>query len=103
MKKNLVLKSALALSLASPLLASAESQLVNTGSAVARLDFRVIVPRVLFLGVGAGADAATPGNNADVSTVTFDFTNNPAAVGTGGAAAVISGNVVPVRVIGNNG
>jgi hypothetical protein len=103
-KTSLLLKSTLALALATPLLASAESQLITgAGSAVARLDFRVIVPRVLFLGVGTGAAAATPANNASIDTVTFDYTTNPAAVGTGAAAGAITGNVVPVRVVGNNG
>ncbi|WP_300649033.1 hypothetical protein [Hydrogenophaga sp.] len=103
MNKSLLLKTTLAVAMATPLLASAESQLITapTGSAVARLDFRVIVPRVLFLGVGTGAGGVV--NNTTVDTVTFDYTTNAAAVGTGAAAAVISGAVVPVRVIGNNG
>lgn len=103
MKKALLLKTTLALALTSPLLASAESQLVVGGSsaATARLEFRVIVPRVLFLGVGTGAGGLS--TDGTVDTVTFDFTTNPAAVGAGTAAAAITGNVVPVRVIGNNG
>lgn len=101
-KSSLILKSALALALATPLLASAESQLViGSGTATARLDFRVVVPRVLFLGVGTGAAALA--NNTNVDTVTFDYTTNPAALGTGTAAGVITGSVVPVRVVGNNG
>ena len=102
MKKHLLLKSALALALATPLLASAESQLtIGAGSAAARLDFRVVVPRVLFLAVGTGA--AGLANNTTIDTVTFDYTTNPAAIGTGAAAGAITGNVVPVRVLGNNG
>ncbi|MBT9463762.1 MAG: hypothetical protein IV113_07020 [Hydrogenophaga sp.] len=99
----MLLKTTLALALATPLLASAESQLIvgGTASAVARLDFRVVVPRVLFLGVGAGAGSLA--DNATIDTVTFDYTTNPAAVGTGAAAGAITGNVVPVRVVGNNG
>ncbi len=94
MKKALLLKSALALALATPLLASAESQLVTgAGSATARLDFRVVVPRILFLAVGTGSGAFA--TNTTIDTVTFDYTGNPAAVGTGA--------VVPVRVVGNNG
>lgn len=103
--KKALLKTTLALALATPLLASAESQLITTptGNAVARLDFRVIVPRVLFLGVGTGA--AGLANNTTIDTVTFDYSTNPAAVGTGvaGVAGVITGAVVPVRVVGNNG
>ena len=99
MKKSLLLKSTLALALATPLMASAESQLtVGTGSAVARLDFRVIVPRILFLGVGTGA--ATLATNTTIDTVTFDFTATPTAVGNGTAVASAP---VPVRVFGNNG
>ena len=102
MNKSLILKSAIALALAAPLLASAESQLViGTGSATADLNFRVVVPRVLFLGVGTGA--AGLATNTTEDTVTFDYTTNAAALGTGAAAGVITGNVVPVRVVGNNG
>ena len=102
MKKALLLKTALALALATPLLASAESQLtIGAGAAAARLDFRVVIPRVLFLAVGSGATGLT--NNATIDTVTFDYTTNPAALGTGAAAGAVSGNVVPVRVLGNNG
>jgi hypothetical protein len=103
-KKALLLKSTLALALATPLLASAESQLVNgAGSATARLDFRVIIPRVLFLGVGAGS--ATLANNPGIDLVSFDYTNNPSDVGGGVTAPALltSGAVVPVRVVGNNG
>lgn len=101
-KSSLILKSALALALATPLLASAESQLViGAGSASADLDFRIVVPRVLFLGVGTGAAGLT--TNATIDTVTFDYSSNPAALGTGAAAGVVTGNVVPVRVVGNNG
>lgn len=102
MNKSLILKSAIALALAAPLLASAESQLViGTGNATADLNFRVVVPRVLFLGVGTGS--TTLANNTTENTVTFDYSTNAAALGTGAAAAVITGNVVPVRVVGNNG
>jgi hypothetical protein len=102
MKKALLLKTALAVALAAPLLASAESQLtVGAGAASARLDFRVVIPRVLFLAVGTGA--AGLATNTFTDTVTFDYTTNPAAVGTGAAAGAITGNVVPVRVLGNNG
>lgn len=101
-RTHLFVKTAVALAMAVPMFASAESQLViGTGSASARLDFRVIVPRVLFLGVGTGAAAV--GNNTTVDTVTFDYSGNPADLGTGTAANTITGNVVPVRVVGNAG
>lgn len=103
MKKShsaLFVKSAFAMALAVPMLASAESSYVtgsatSTPGAQADLDFRIIIPKVLLLQVGS--------NDANVNLVTFDYTNNPAAVGTGAAASNITGNVVPVRVIGNNG
>ncbi len=104
MKLNLITKSAIALMLATPLLASAESQLVNgAGAAAARLNFRVIIPRVLFLGVGTGAAVTPLATNAAIDMVTFDYSLNPNDVGTGLAAGAITGNVVPVRVFGNNG
>lgn len=104
MKKSIFLKSAIALALAAPLLASAESQLtIGAGAAAARLDFRVVIPRVLFLAVGTGSAALA--TNINVDTVTFDYTANPADVGAGAAAVAgsITGNVVPVRALGNNG
>lgn len=103
MSKKLVLKSLAALMLATPLLASAESQLtVGAGSAAAKLNFQIVIPRVLFLGVGTGS--ATPlATNATVDTVTFDYSSNALDVGTGAAASTITGAVVPVRVFGNNG
>lgn len=110
MKKSLLLKTVLALAAASPLMAAAESQLtIGAGNAVARLDLRVVIPRVLFLGVGTGA--ATPlATNATINEVTFDFTGNPLDVGTTAAAGSITNNgpspaggSVPVRVFGNDG
>lgn len=110
MKKSLLIKSVLALAAASPLLASAESQLTTgAGSATARLDLRVVIPRVLFLGVGTGA--ATPlATNPAIDAITFDFSTNPLDVGTTLAAGSITntgptpaGSTVPVRVFGNDG
>lgn len=79
----------------------------GAGSAAAELDFRVILPRVLFLGVGTGAGALAA--NATIDQLVFDYTTNGAAIGTGVAAAGISNsaafalNAIPVRVLGNNG
>lgn len=109
MKKALLIKTAVAVVLTTPMLSMAESQLVvgASGSATARLNVRVVIPRVLFLGVGAGAGALNDplANNTGINEVVFDYTNNPQAVGTGaaGTAATITGAVVPVRVVGNNG
>jgi hypothetical protein len=106
MHNKLLVKSAMALALAAPLLVSAES-VVSTGAgaltASARLDFRIIIPKVLFLAVGSGAAGATLTANPTIDLVTFDYTTNAAAVGTGAVAGAITGNVVPVRVVGNNG
>lgn len=109
MKRNLLLKSALALAIASPLMASAESSLATGGgSAVARLDLQVVIPSVLFLGVGTGADNASI-SNGTIDTVIFDYTTNADQVGLATPAANIgnsltgNGSAMPVRVFGNNG
>lgn len=110
MKRNLLLKTALALAIASPLMASAESQLSTgsgSGSASARLDFQVIIPATLYLGVGRGSSQVGDVNGT-VDTVIFDFTNNADQVGIAGAVAANAYNTftgidtaVPVRVFGN--
>jgi hypothetical protein len=105
-KANLFIQSALVLAMAAPMLASAESDISVVAapaaiSAAARLDFRVVIPRVLYLAVGTGSTVLA--DNAAVDDVTFDYTLNPAAIGTGAPATTITGNVVPVRVLGNNG
>jgi hypothetical protein len=109
--KKLLLASALGLMGLASTGAHADSQLVvGAGSAAARLDFRVVIPRVLFLGVGTGATAATPATVNTVDRISFDYSTNAAAVGTGAAAASITntgpvpaGATLPVKVIGNNG
>ncbi|HSX95764.1 MAG TPA: hypothetical protein VLG41_22740 [Hydrogenophaga sp.] len=112
MKRNLLLKTTLALAIASPLMASAESQLTTGGgSAVARLNLEVIIPSVLFLGVGTGSDL-TNTSNSNADTLTFDYTTNADQVGIPGSPAAdirdtnggFPGNgQIPVRVFGNNG
>ena len=106
--KTLILQAAVALAVAGPLLAHAESQF-TTGAgtpitASAKLDFQIIIPKVLFLQVGTGTNMAT---NAAVNQIAFTV---PAA--NVGDASVISatagsgdlGNgTVTARVIGNNG
>jgi hypothetical protein len=110
-KRNLLLKTALALAIASPLMASAESQLTTGGgSAVARLNLEVVIPSVLFLGVGTGSDL-TNESNTTIDTLTFDYTANAEQVGIAGSPAAniydtggFPGNgQIPVRVFGNNG
>lgn len=98
--KNLS-KLALAVAVAFPMMASAESNFVTgasttTPGAQARLDFQVTIPKVLYLQVGTGTYFT---NVATVNGVTFTV---PAAnVGDGGAIAGSAS--VPVRVVGNNG
>ena len=102
MKKSyiaLLAQSAVALSLAAPMLASAESQLtVGSGQADARLNFSVIIPRVLFLGVGTGS--ASLASSGTIDTLTFDYSGAAADVGSGVDSAPQG---VSVRVLGNNG
>jgi hypothetical protein len=91
--------SALALALAAPLMASAESTLtIGSGNATARLNFSVIIPRILYLGVGTGAP--TLSNNGTVDTLTFDYSAAPLDVGSGTDSAAQD---VTVRVLGNDG
>ncbi len=104
------LASVIALTLGSLVAATAQAEstfVTGTGSAAADLKFKIVIPRVLFLGVGTGA--ATLATNTAKDTLTFDYTNNASAVGTGVAAASITndgafvGSVVPVKVFGNGG
>lgn len=98
--KSLMLKTALALAVASPLMASAESQLVTgSGNASANLKLQVVVPRVLFFAVGTGANTSPFQSNTTVDTVSFDYTGNPLDVGNG----ISSLSDVSVRLFGNNG
>jgi hypothetical protein len=101
-------KFALALTAAAtlfvPTLSQAESDIVSgAGNASAKLDFRVTIPRVLYLRVGAGSLA----DDATVNLI--DFTVPAGAVGNGApvAATVASGDLgngaVTVRLFGNNG
>lgn len=94
---------AAALLAAAPLAAQAESDF-DTGNgtpltASANLDFRVTIPKVLLLQVGA--------DDASISTIEFDMTGAPTTVGNGTAVAGTGGNEgggrVTARVLGNNG
>lgn len=102
MKKSytsLFVKSAVALAMAAPMLASAESQLVvGAGTAAADLNFRVVIPRVLFLAVGTGN--ASLASNTTKDELEFNYSSNPADVGSGADTAAQG---VSVRVLGNNG
>ncbi len=93
--------------LGAPMLAHAESD-VTTGAgaltATAKLDFKITIPKVLFLQVGTGTLFT------DVTTVDLiDFVVPAASVGNGTAiaATLASGDggngIVTARVFGNNG
>lgn len=98
MKKALLLKSALALALVSPLMASAESQLVTSGSATARLNLRVVIPGFIALKVGSGAILS---NTNTIDLVEFALTEPQ--VNVDGTVAATSGGVVPVQLLSNIG
>lgn len=98
---NLLKASLLATALAStPLVVHAESDFVDgAGDASARLDFRVTIPRVLFLQVGT--DAA---GSAGVDLI--QFSPSASALGTGpvsGTGGPANDGSVTAKVLGNNG
>jgi hypothetical protein len=107
MKKHILIIALSLLSLVSMSARAESNVVVGAGTAAARLDFRVVLPRVLFLGVGTGAAGTVA--NATVDRLIFDYTTNGAAVGTGAVAGSITNtggfalNAIPVRVLGNNG
>ena len=100
--------AALAVGLAWPLMASAESQFVTGAgtpiTASAHVDFQITIPKVLFLQVGTGTAYA---NNATINLLAFAV---PAAnVGDSSVITATAGSgdlgngVVTAKVIGNNG
>ncbi|MCY7319232.1 MAG: hypothetical protein LH617_10995 [Ramlibacter sp.] len=105
MKKLSLIAAAVAI-LATPLSALAESD-VNTvagpnSTASAKLDFTVVIPRVLFLQVGTGTNLA---DNTAVDLLTF--TVPAASLGNGidivPTSPTVTAGAVTVRVFGNNG
>ena len=100
------LRTAVALAVALPLVANAESTF-TTGAgtpitAAARLDFQITIPKTLFLRVGTGTLNAT---NATIDLIQFtvpaaNVGNGTAVAGTGGD---LTGGTVTAQVIGNNG
>ncbi|MBB1059955.1 hypothetical protein [Marilutibacter spongiae] len=83
-----------------PLAAQAESNSVSSGSATARLDFQITVPRILMLRVGT--------DDSTVNLIDFNVTAAQLqTLGTPVAATAASGNVgngtVTATVKGNNG
>jgi hypothetical protein len=108
MKTNLLKAAVLAALVAAPMMASAESNFTTgAGSPItasAKLDFQIVIPKILFLQVGTGTNMAA---NATVNQIAFSV---PAAnVGDGSVISATAGSgdlgngVVTARVIGNNG
>lgn len=93
--RNVILKSAVALAIAVPLLAQAESSTVTGAGALstpARLDFSITIPKVLFLRVGTGGLYGA----ASVGTINLiDFQVPVANIGDGSsiAATALSGDL----------
>jgi hypothetical protein len=103
-----VLAAAIAVPLAVPFMAHAESS-IATGVASplptsARLDFKITVPKVIYLRVGTGINLAA---NGTIDLI--DFTVPAASLGNGTAIAAsaasgdLTNGAVTARVIGNNG
>jgi hypothetical protein len=107
--KNFLLIAAAAAALA-PFASQAESNFVTvangstTPPAVAKLNFKIVVPKVLFLQVGAGSSMATLGT---VNTVEFNVPGASIGSGPVGGVAGTGGDLanggVTVRVLGNSG
>lgn len=98
MKAKNLSKIALAVALAVPAIAAAESQwVVGPGNASANLDFQITIPRILYFQIGAGAFGT---NNGVVTSMTATV---PAANLGDGTPVSFAPALVPVRVVGNNG
>ncbi|MCW5591190.1 MAG: hypothetical protein KIS74_03740 [Burkholderiales bacterium] len=99
MKASNLTKIALAVALAVPTLAAAESNFQSGAtplSASAKLNIQVTIPKILFLKVGTGT---FPNNNAAVDTVSISV---PAA-NVGDGTPVNAAATVAVQVRGNGG
>ncbi len=84
--------------------ASAESTLTTgAGASADDLNFRVVIPRVLYMALGSGSATNPLVTNTTVNRATFNYSANPQAIGTGAAAATMTGRTVRARVYGNNG
>jgi len=87
-----------------PMMANAESQFstaAGPNSVSAKLDFQVIIPRILYLRVGTGTNLA---NNINVDMITFSV--NGANVGDNSVVAGAGGDLAPgvtARVVANAG
>jgi len=106
--RNLLLKSTVALALAAPLGAAAESNFTSgAGSPItasARLDFQITIPKVLFLQVGTGAFM---GASATVNQIAFTVPaanlGDTSVIGATAGSGDLGNGMVTARVVGNNG
>lgn len=101
MKSSKLTKLALALALATPLFASATSDITTGAGALAatgNLDFRVIIPKFLFLQVGTGTLMAD-----DLASIDMVEFNVPLASLGAGPIAQTSPASITARLRGNNG
>jgi hypothetical protein len=108
MKTNsLMIKTAVALALAAPMLANAESQF-STGAgaqtATAHLDFQITIPKVLFLQVGTGTLNTTVATvNQIAFTVPGANLGDSSVIGATAGSGDLGNGTVTAKVIGNNG
>ena len=84
--------------------ARAESTFISgAGTATARLNFSIVIPKFVFLQVGTGTSLATLGT---IDTILFDMTPSVTSIGNGVAQAGTGGDLlagsVTARVLGNN-
>lgn len=107
LRKNL-LKAAVAIAVAAPLFANAESAF-TTGAgtpitASAHLDFQIVIPKILFLQVGTGTNMAA---NAAINLISFTVpavnVGDSTVIAASAASGDLGNGVVTARVIGNNG
>src|SRR5262245_50276875 len=106
--RNLILKSAVALAVAFPMLASAESNFTTgAGSPItasAKLDFQITIPKVLFLQVGTGTNMAA---NATVNQIAFTVpaanVGDASVINATAGSGDLGNGVVTAKVVGNNG
>lgn len=113
MSKKMILRAALAaiaLAAAAPTVLAESAFVTGAGSApltaTARLDFRIVVPNVLYLRVGTGTDVA---NNATINELLYNVPaaalgNGASVFATGGDRDLVNpGSSVTARVFSNNG
>ncbi|MFO1322829.1 MAG: hypothetical protein U1F15_02090 [Burkholderiales bacterium] len=85
--------------------ARAESNFVNgAGTATARLNFSIVIPKFLYLQVGTGTYPTTV---ATIDNIQFDMSSAISSIGNGTAQSATSGGDISVgsvtaRVVGNN-